>query len=471
MDELKKEVNETTNIAPLLKHVFMFLEDGDWESADEYCERVLDIDPKNAKAYLGKLLAELKVDKVEHLENCTVPFSHLKNYEKVMRFGDDDLKKTIQGYSLSATENNRIEKEKQDEAFRVTPKANRKKFVIFSVIACILIAVISILTPTVINNVKYNKAVDLTNQEIMPEPGPTFMEIASNFKDIRGNIIQLSGETISAGNVHTVGLKADGTVVAVGSNAQSQCNVDKWTDIVAVSAGDYYTVGLKADGTVVAVGDNYKGQCYVGNWTDIVAISTYSFHTVGLKLDGTVVAVGWNEHGQCNVGNWTDIVAVSAGGYHTVGLKADGTVVAVGDNGFEQCNVDNWTDIVAVSCGEYHTVGLKADGTVVAVGWNHNGQCNVDNWTDIVAVSGGADHTVGLKSDGTVVATKYFGLENFYGGQCDVSGWRNIVAISAGFEHTVGIKSDGTAIATRHTGTFKFGQCNVDNWTDIKVYK
>ena len=38
---------------------------------------------------------------------------------------------------------------------------------------------------------------------------------------------------------------------------------------MAISAGMYHTVGLKADGTVVAVGDNGKGQCDVSGWTDI----------------------------------------------------------------------------------------------------------------------------------------------------------------------------------------------------------
>ena len=86
-----------------------------------------------------------------------------------------------------------------------------------------------------------------------------------------------------------------------------------WTDIVAISAVGYYTVGLKADGTVVAVGDNTDGQCEVSDWRDIVAISAGYGHTVGLKSDGTVVAVGSNEYGQCNVTDWRDIVAVSAG--------------------------------------------------------------------------------------------------------------------------------------------------------------
>ena len=77
-------------------------------------------------------------------------------------------------------------------------------------------------------------------------------------------------ETVSAWDSHTVGLKADGTVVAVGYNLYGQCDVDGWTDIVAVSAGDFHTVGLKADGTVVAVGSNLSGQCDVDGWTDIL---------------------------------------------------------------------------------------------------------------------------------------------------------------------------------------------------------
>ena len=66
--------------------------------------------------------------------------------------------------------------------------------------------------------------------------------------------------------MHTVGLKADGTVVAAGNNAADQCNVSDWRDIVAITASDFHTVGLKLDGTVVAVGYNFLGQCNVSDW-------------------------------------------------------------------------------------------------------------------------------------------------------------------------------------------------------------
>ena len=38
---------------------------------------------------------------------------------------------------------------------------------------------------------------------------------------------------------------------------------------VIIAAGNYHTVGLKSDGTVVAVGDNYSGQCDVDSWKNI----------------------------------------------------------------------------------------------------------------------------------------------------------------------------------------------------------
>ncbi len=277
---------------------------------------------------------------------------------------------------------------------------------------------------------------------------------------------------VSAGDDHTVGLKSDGTVVAVGEEYRGQCKVSDWTDIIAVAAGDDYTVGLKKDSTVVAVGCNYQGQCEVSDWTDIVAVAAGYHHCVGLRKDGTVVATkytGDQEYyaGQCEVSAWTDIVAVSAGYDHTVGLKKDGTVVATkytGEIYFDQCEVSGWTDIVAVSAGNYHTVGLKNDGTVVAVGKDYYGQCEVSDWTDIIAVAAGDDHTVGLKYDGTVVVTKYTGKREDYHGQCEVSGWTDIIAVAAGDSHTVGLKKDGTVVATEYSGNFYRDQCEVSGW-------
>lgn len=97
----KVEVKETVavggnvNVEPLLERAFMFLEDGDWSAADEYCEKVLDIDPENARAYLGKLMAECRACRMEDLQNCEQPFDGSGNYEKVLRFADPKLAETL----------------------------------------------------------------------------------------------------------------------------------------------------------------------------------------------------------------------------------------------------------------------------------------------------------------------------------------------------------------------------------------
>lgn len=258
----------------------------------------------------------------------------------------------------------------------------------------------------------------------------------------------------AAGDDHTVGLKPDGTAVAVGDNAFGQCEVSAWTGITAVSAGTRHTVGLKSDGSVVVAGLASS----VAGWTGITAVSAGYAHTVGLKSDGTVVASGDNLYGQSNVATWTGVAAVSTGVYHTVGLKSDGTVVASGDNSYGQADVSSWTDITAVAAGYYHTIGLKSDGTVVAVGASGWGQCDVSSWTDIASVAAGYRHTIGVKADGTAVATG-----DNASGQCDVSSWTKVVAADAGMSHSVAVKRNGGVAAA---GDNTKGQSAVSGWID-----
>lgn len=100
------------NVAPLLKRAFMFLEDGNFREADEYCEKVLDQEPENAMAYLGKLMAELHARKQEELADCYVPFDDDGNYQKAIRFGDKALVDALEGYNARIRE--------RDEEARMT---------------------------------------------------------------------------------------------------------------------------------------------------------------------------------------------------------------------------------------------------------------------------------------------------------------------------------------------------------------
>jgi hypothetical protein len=261
---------------------------------------------------------------------------------------------------------------------------------------------------------------------------------------------------IAAGAEHTVGLKGDGKVVAVGDNQYGQCDVGSWSGIVEVAAGCGYTVGLRSDGTVVAVGNNEYGQCNVDDWMDIVQVAAGCDHTVGLGSDGTVLAVGDNQYGQCDVGDWAGIVQVAAGCRHTVGVKSDGTVVAAGSDDDGQCDVSGWTDIVQVAAGCGHTVGVKPDGTVVAVGDNQDGQCDVSGWTDIAQVAAGGYHTVACDYYGNAFAVG----DNQYG-QCNVGDWTYIAQMAAGWYHTVACDYYGNAFGG---GWNYYGQCKLAWW-------
>lgn len=110
--------------APLLKRVFLFLEDGNWTEADEYCEKVLDLDPECAEAYLGKLMAELQVKNQKELAECFTPFEDNANYAKVMRFGNSKL--TAMLTECVATQPQKIAYQKALEAMRLAANSDQK---------------------------------------------------------------------------------------------------------------------------------------------------------------------------------------------------------------------------------------------------------------------------------------------------------------------------------------------------------
>ncbi len=101
--------------APLLERAFMFLEDGDWAKADDFCEQVLNLEPQNALAYLGKLMAELQIRTQDGLKDADEPFDDSNNFQKAYRFGDDKLKAKL---SMDITFINKHKENAQEEAKR-----------------------------------------------------------------------------------------------------------------------------------------------------------------------------------------------------------------------------------------------------------------------------------------------------------------------------------------------------------------
>ena len=83
-------------ITPLMKRIVIFLSTNDWFSADEYCEKVLDLDPELAQAYVYKLQAKYHLAAEDEL--CEVQdLESDVDFQMAMRFADATVKQRLNG--------------------------------------------------------------------------------------------------------------------------------------------------------------------------------------------------------------------------------------------------------------------------------------------------------------------------------------------------------------------------------------
>lgn len=85
-----------------IQRAMLFLEDKNYSQALIYCEKALDVDPKNAQAYLTKLMAELRLSHEEQLMNVSKPIGNMASYEKAYRFAGDTLKRRLCTYEMNS---------------------------------------------------------------------------------------------------------------------------------------------------------------------------------------------------------------------------------------------------------------------------------------------------------------------------------------------------------------------------------
>ena len=230
-----------TNTQAVLKRAFLFLEDGDWDSADEYCEKVLDKEPENAEAYLGKLLAELKLRKTEDLQHCTKAFNSSSNYQKAVRFADKRLKAKLEGYSQE-----------------ILKTRNKKIAIIAAGAATVAAILVIILCTAVIPGSKYKEAVALMDAGKYNEAIVAF-EALGGYKD--------SGVKISQCNA--------------AIDEQKLAILDgKYNDAVALMDAGKYTEAIAAFEAIGGHKDSVSkiDQCNAaildGKYNDAVALMT-----------------------------------------------------------------------------------------------------------------------------------------------------------------------------------------------------
>lgn len=237
---------------------------------------------------------------------------------------------------------------------------------------------------------------------------------------------------VSAGSVHSLFLKTDGTVWGCGDNShgelgfgtestggplgahkvpkqsladvQNSTGIPKMAGIQAISAGASHTLILDNAGDVWALGSNQSGQFGNGSTTGgslpvkvmsgVKAISAGNGYSLFLQEGGTVMAAGGNAAGRLGDGTTTQrlspvqvltgVSVIEAGSTHSLFIKTDGSAWACGDNyqgGLGDGTTTNratpkqvLTGVKAVSSGDEFSLFLKTDGSVWAAGTNWKGQ-------------------------------------------------------------------------------------------------
>ena len=276
---------------------------------------------------------------------------------------------------------------------------------------------------------------------------------------------------IAAGGDHSLFLKSDGSLWAMGANYYGQLGDGTFNStnrpeqivsdgVVAIAAGVVHSLFLKSDGSLWAMGNNFSGQLGDGTFnttnqpeqivsSGVVAIAGGVYHSLFLKSDGSLWAMGRNLEGELGDGTFNNtnrpeqivssgIVAIAGGDFHSLFLKSDGSLWGMGFNAGGQLGDGtsgdyNYTnrpeqivsaEVVAIAAGGYHSLFVKSDGSLWAMGYNNRGQIGDGTFnysgvtrpeqivtSNVVAIAAGDIHSLFLKSDGSLLATG----DNYYG--------------------------------------------------------
>ena len=256
---------------------------------------------------------------------------------------------------------------------------------------------------------------------------------------------KLPKQVLAVGNLHTVALRQDGTVLAAGDHSYGQCDVSGWTDIVSVSAGAFHTIGLKKDGTVVATGDNRYGQCETDGIHDAIEIEAHGFDTVVRLKDGSILCFGFHNYAPL-VSGWTNIKDLSAGGYALVGISEDGSAMATSASYLNR----EFQNLIAIDAANGYAAGINADGHLVS------SSPFVAEWNDVLSIEATANGILGLMADGSVRLTQAANMDISV-----LSDRSDIIAIAYSGTHAAVLLQDGSYLAC---GENSSGQCDVAGW-------
>ena len=497
-------LNENVSVDNLIKRIELFLEDKDFESASEYCERVLDMEPENAKAYLYRLLIEYGLSTLEELKECNEDFSLSSNYKRVMSFGDEDIKQEL----YSCVESNKYNMKKAENDVVYNACLRKIKYAQTIEDYQEIIDEIEQFSEFEYSLELLNRCHDGINKIIydraLAEKGKKTVE---GYKKTIEMLQQIKGWGNVDNEIEECKRKIeefDKKRKSKDNNYEKVKNIQKKIAyilfpvmaviIIVLFVHDMYInpeKDYKKAMEYVQMGDYDSALYYfelAGDYSD--ARYQHDKYYSMLKYEEAASYEKNKDYGKAAIyykeaGDYKDAKRKQQECFSKVGVKKhtidfidnniiavknDGTVFYNGDlfeyveneNNHNETNISEWRDIVSVSICDDFVVGLQSNGDVVLkhLSSYYDQSYDLREWNNIKEISSSSDYLVGLKADGTVMV-----LNDEDGLFSNVSNWTNIVDIDVSNNHIVGLKADGTVVAC---GDNSNGQCDVEYLNDIK---
>ena len=113
------QISVESQIEPLIQRIHIFLEGKEWDKADEYCEKVLDLKPDCAEVYFLKILSDEKSRNMEELlSGGNVHYKNNPNYNRLIQFDKERvLSKKLQDHinRINELEIKRYQEEQEEK--------------------------------------------------------------------------------------------------------------------------------------------------------------------------------------------------------------------------------------------------------------------------------------------------------------------------------------------------------------------
>ena len=146
------------------------------------------------------------------------------------------------------------------------------------------------------------------------------------------------------GGLHSLALKANGSILGWGLDNFGQATPPAGNDYVAIAAGWEYSLALKADGSIVGWGHNYQGRATPPEGNDFITIAAGLSYGLALKADGSIIGWGLNDDGEATPPQGNGFTAIAAGLSHSLALRFVCDFDLIGDLN-NDCEV-NFADFV-----------------------------------------------------------------------------------------------------------------------------